>query len=178
MWVWPGSPLDLTSVIYNTPSLSINSSITRVKWMKLLCFFVSIEIQKHLKAIELARSTFTMHFIILLFDLAQPPLFQTQQKKKWSFNNDLCYVSCTCITMSILHSHVLHNHNTLLSCGPHHSRKLLWDNICSTVVYNLHSLATYITKVFVMGTMSFLLYTYPHAWAISATRQQRNIPHK
>ena len=47
------------------------------------------------------------------------------QKQNCSFNKDLCHVSCTCKTVSILSSHVVHNHNISLSCGPQHSPKWL-----------------------------------------------------
>ena len=82
----------------------------------------------------------------------------TLQKQNCSFNKDLCHVSCTCVTMSILYSHVLHNHNISLSYG--HSKA---HNSCDDiVVYEstfLHISATHMTKVFVKGTMSFLLCT-------------------
>ena len=42
----------------------------------------------------------------------------TLQKENCSFNKDLCHVSCTCTTVSMLPSHVVHNHNISLSCGP------------------------------------------------------------
>ena len=40
------------------------------------------------------------------------------KKENCSFNIDLCHVSCTCTTVSMLPSHVVHNHNISLSCGP------------------------------------------------------------
>ena len=40
-----------------------------------------------------------------------------------SFNKDLCRVSCTCVTMSIHHSQVLHNHNIFLVMWPQYSPK-------------------------------------------------------
>ena len=49
----------------------------------------------------------------------------TLQKENCSFNKDLCHVSCTCTTVSMLPSHVVHNHNISLSCGPRHTPKWL-----------------------------------------------------
>ena len=43
------------------------------------------------------------------------------QKENCSFNKYLCHVSCTCTAVSMLPSHVVHNHNISLSCGPQHS---------------------------------------------------------
>ena len=37
-----------------------------------------------------------------------------QQKQNCSFNKDFWHVSCTCVTLSILHSHVLHTITTFL----------------------------------------------------------------
>ena len=68
------------------------------------------------------------------------------------------------LTMSILPSHVLHNHNTFLSFGSQRSSKQLWwYNICNRIIFirvqftwpcnlGLHD------KVFVKGTMSFSLW--------------------
>ena len=48
-----------------------------------------------------------------------------QQKQNCSYNRDIFNVSCTCVTMSILHCYVLHNHNTSVSCCPQYSLKQL-----------------------------------------------------
>ena len=55
----------------------------------------------------------------------------TLQKQNCSFNKDLCHVSCTCVTLSILHSQVLHNHNISLSCGHSTAQNSCDDIICS-----------------------------------------------
>ena len=55
----------------------------------------------------------------------------TLQKQNCSFNKDLCHVSCTCVTMSILYSHVLHNHNISLSYGYSKAHNSCDDIICS-----------------------------------------------
>ena len=37
----------------------------------------------------------------------------------------LLYVSCTCVTMSVIHSHVVHHHKFLLSYDPQDSPREL-----------------------------------------------------
>ena len=53
------------------------------------------------------------------------------QKQNCSFNKDPCHVGCTCVTLSILHSQVLHNHNISLSCGHSTAQNNCDDIVCS-----------------------------------------------
>ena len=84
------------------------------------------------------------------------------------FNQGLCYVSCTCVAMSILVSYVLHNHNISLCCWSP-QQLYMW---CSIWEYSLHGPTTYVTKVFVKGTVggytvvSLLRHVPPHVFAL------------
>ena len=49
---------------------------------------------------------------------------------KNKFNKELCYVTCTSVPLSILHYHLLHNHNLSLSCG---HRTAVMIKICSRI---------------------------------------------
>ena len=81
-----------------------------------------------------------------------PPRICGSLKSVWytakiELYEDLCYVSCKSVPLSILPFHVLHNHNIALSCDPQHS----------TIYMALQRI--YVIKVFGKTTMPFLLCT-------------------
>ena len=56
-------------------------------------------------------------------------------QQNFCFNKDLCYVSCTPVPLSILSSHLLHNHNLSFTAHPKTAVKI---KNCS-IYKNLHS---------------------------------------